>query len=233
MQPLERFVQGKNTKLVPTNIPLSNAHRNKIVTVYGDSSWFPVMDTFYMAFNNYKVRFVIFSERELKLLKDLDVHNWIKMEDFMKGEHMLFRRVATAKLISNLNDENRSLFGNPEAIKDVSDELYTDLQALIEYKSKHHTSASSDCYDAILEVAKAHNYYDTTIIDTYRKMKQFLDKFRFIDALVGAMRYNSPHRKQIIIDLLKYHKQKLNWKNYKINEEVVTPLAELQVEDII
>lgn len=234
LEKLERWVSGKESKLVSKNIPMENAHRNKVVTVYGNQSDYPEMDKLFAAIPSSWVRLIVFSDRELKLLQDLDLHNWIKMEDFMKGEHKLFRRVVTAKLIQDLTTQYRAVFRSGSFFTNISTEIDRDILELNNYVSRNHTHASQGCYDAMLEVAKAHNYYDTTIIDLYHKMKAFLERFSFLETLVGTYNHRNKKIEQIAIDLLKYHGKRLNWQVYKINEGVnETPVSEEVLEDII
>jgi len=234
LSPLERWVNGKESKLVSTNIPMENIHRSKLLTIYGSQADYAVMDKLYATINNSKVRLVVFSDRELKLLQDLDVHNWIKMEDFMKGEHKVFRRIVTAKLIYDLKMQNRSVFDSPAFLKDVSTEVSEDIEALNTYCSRNFTHAGDACYAAMLEVAKAHNYFDTNMIDTYHKMKAFLDRYTFLNTLLSTYSHRQPKIKEIVIDLLKYHGKRLNWNVYKINEGIQeVPANEETLEETI
>ena len=139
---LERYVDGKNSKLVPTTYKLQEMHKSPYLHVYGPMECNDKMDKLYKMFGKQKVKFVVFSERELKNMEKLDFHNWITFDKFMKGDNKPFRRVVSAYLIEKLITKNPSVFDcRMEAFKKISTDLFNKLDTLDAYHKKNSADA--------------------------------------------------------------------------------------------
>lgn len=234
---LERFVSGKNSKLVPITINLATAHKEPKLTIYGDVSHSELMDTWFPVFPS-RVRFVVFSSRELKTLKDVKIRNWISMDEFTKGEHIVFRRAATAYLISLLIKNNEYTFIHTDGISKISKTLSEKIVELKKYKNNYHLSGDKDLYTAIIEVAQKKNLFDMSIYHTYLQIKDFLDNNRYVEKMLyhSSSRYTLPEDiVDMLCDLMKYHKQRVDWKNYniKLNEETLEVPTDEAVQDLV
>ena len=233
---LEKYVHERNCKMVPTIIQMENAHRLPKLTIYGGQEHTELINKLYKMFDPKKVRMIVFSDRELKTLKDIDLHNWITMEEFMKGEHKVFRRAATAYLINKFMDENSSAFRKRNNMITVSSSLHADMERLYNYSHKNHLHAGDSLYESIISVAQEHNLFDGEIYSLYKQVKSVFDKLPFIETMFSAMQNYSGNKAlaKITTDLFKYHKQRVNLENYKIvlNEEVMTPVEENTIEDL-
>jgi hypothetical protein len=75
------------------------------------------------------------------------------------------------------------------------------------------------------------------VISIVNEVKATLEKFPFIETIMENMnRYESDRNKelqQILIDLFKYHKHRIDWKNYniKLNEDL--PLEETLTSETV
>jgi hypothetical protein len=240
---LERYVDGKNTKLVLTTIQMKDAHKTPYIIVYGPKEQYETMDKWWKAFNKAFVRFAVIGERELNNISKINLHNWISMEEFAKGKHKVYRRLATSILIKRLKSGNSSVFNNVEKLSGVSTKLHNDVKKLNNYLNKGYCYHALDVHveDGLIAVAEEHNLFDTTILDTYKSVKKVLDKLTFLNPIISHIpRWNNEEEKKMIqamIDLCKYHKQRLNWTNYQLplNDDVKeTPIeTEEQVEQLI
>jgi hypothetical protein len=233
---LERYVDGKNSKLVPKVIDMANAHRNPYLTIYGSTSQSSLIDNLFPLVDGRKVKLIVLSDRELKAIKDVDLHNWISMDKFMEGKHIAFRRVVTAYKINCLISDYSSVFNKTNKMKIVSEDLAEIMDRLNAYNNEHCLSRSSDLYPSMIEVADANNLYDMSIYSDYLKIKELFGKLKFLNVTFTSMsnwRESDPMI-PVIIDLFKYHKQRINWKNYniKLNEEVTTPISEELINEI-
>jgi hypothetical protein len=110
---LERSVANQNCKFVPEVVQMKDAHKAPYLIVYGSAASTSTFDLLFSVFptkkaKGAKLKFIVFSERELTRLKDIDLHNWIHIDKFMEGKHIAFRRVVTAYLIDQLITDYRT-----------------------------------------------------------------------------------------------------------------------------
>lgn len=221
-EPLERYVDGKNCKFTPFSIDLAKVQQTEMFYVYSSHEDSLKLDKLYEISGFQTITFITFSERELKKVSELQIHNLMSYDNFMKGETAIFKRLITAWLIHNLISKNSSAFRVD--LSKVSVQLATKLKKLNKYSDNNYKSGSESLYTAMLEVAEKYSLFDHSIYGVYKEIKEFLEKFPFIEILcreIGSRYSDSPDsgRDAIIIDLLKYHKYKLNLECYKKVEE--------------
>ena len=242
---LERYVDGKNCKWVSATYKLEEIHRMKHLVIYGGEADVATMDKLFsiVAGNKMKtkIKFIQFSERELKNLEKIDIHNWVKLETFMEGKNKPFKRLVTAYLIHLLMKKNDDVFEKRNNLKEISNDLYTKLDVLEEYKSKHFCHANEDIYNAMLEIANANNLFDGEMYPLYKEIKALTEKLTFLQPLCDKLSYHRSDDKDPILDaiadLFKYYRTRIDWKNYNIKlteEELLEEtLTEKSVEELI
>ena len=242
---LERYVDGRNCKWVSTTYKLEDIHRMKHLVIYGGDADVATMDKLFsiVAGNKMKtkIKFIQFSERELKNLEKIDIHNWVKLKTFMEGKNKPFKRLVTAYLIHSLMKKNDDVFERKDRFKQISNDLYTKLDVLEEYKSKHFCYANEDIYNAMLEIANANNLFDGEIYPMYKEVKALTEKLTFLQPLCDKLSYHRSDDKDPILDaiadLFKYYRTRIDWKNYNIKlteEELLEEtLTEESVEELI
>ena len=81
-------------------------HINKgcLIYIYDSYENQDKLDNLYNVLKPLNAILISLSQRELKLVKTLDIKNLVSYDEFMKGDHILFRRITTAyriKLMSN------------------------------------------------------------------------------------------------------------------------------------
>ena len=97
------------------------------------------------------------------------------------------------------------------------------LETLSEYSGKYYKSAyyhnSNDGYKAVAKVAEEYNLFDESIYHIYLEVKDFLDKYTFINTISSRMdRYSTKDEwVDIMRDMFKYHKIRMDYTNYKLN----------------
>ena len=233
---LEKWVHGKNCKWVSESYDMSKFHTIKKLIVYGDANYTENMDFWFKPLKKC-VDFTIFSERELKKVKDLEIHNLITMEEFMKGKDKPFQRLVTFCLIDKLIDKYDSLFRHREHIKDISTNLYDKLEMLHTYRRNNNVSIDDRVRNTIIEKGIELSAFDTSIYSEYVSVKAICEKFPFLKVLMeGICSYRNVENTIIIksiIDLLKYNKHRINWKNYKITLNEDLPLEQELTEETI
>jgi hypothetical protein len=236
---LERSVGNQNCKFVPHVVQMKDAHKAPYLTVYGSAVHTSTFDMMFSVFpkKKEKVKFMVFSERELNRLKDIDLHNWIHIDKFMEGKHIAFRRVVTAYLIDQLTTDYRSVFCRTDRMQHVSTDLTDKMVQLKQYRDVNHMNGSDDLYKTMLEVAEADKLFDMSIYPLYLEIKSIFERLPFINSVfMASSSYNvKDGMTDAIRDLFKYYKQRIDWKHYniRINEEVVTPVDESEIEELI
>ena len=159
----------------------------------------------------------------------------------MEGKNKPFKRLVTAYLIHSLMKKNDDVFERKDRFKQISNDLYTKLDVLEEYKSKHFCYANEDIYNAMLEIANANNLFDGEIYPMYKEVKALTEKLTFLQPLCDKLSYHRSDDKDPILDaiadLFKYYRTRIDWKNYNIKlteEELLEEtLTEESVEELI
>ena len=108
---LERWVGGKTCKWVSKTYNMANFHQNKFILVYGKQEDAEAMDKWFKPTRSHKIELAILSERELKVVSAIQLHNLMPFSKFMEGKNRPFQRIATACLIHRLSDRYDASFG--------------------------------------------------------------------------------------------------------------------------
>jgi hypothetical protein len=220
---LERWVDGKDCKWVSKTYDMAKFHQNNFILVYGKQEDMEKMDKWFKATRGMRVELAILSERELKLVEKVELHNLMPFSKFMEGKNKPFERIATASLIDKFYDEQRSIFNNSSALQSISTDLQNKIDAMGEYRR-------NDVRNAIIDQAKEIGAFDQTIYSDCKAVINICEKFQFINTLLDKMpSYDCAARRvmiQALVDLLKYHKHRIDWKNYRIRFNEDLPLEE-------
>jgi hypothetical protein len=238
---LERDVQGQNSKFVPTVYQLENAHKLPYLHVYGGQNDKDRLDHLYGAFKKCtNIRFIMFSERELANLEKVELHNWIKLDKFMEGINKPFKRIVTAHLIGKLKDQYKPVFGKRQHMEEISKDLFDKIELLDKYENDYNPGYMSGdtekiIFTTLLEIADKNNLFDGEIYPIYQEVKTILDKFPFIKSVFDVMRNwgSTDPLHQVVVDLLKYNKHKVNLDRYTVKLTEDKPLEEVLTEETI
>jgi hypothetical protein len=169
-------------------------------------------------------------------MEEIDLHNWIHIDKFMEGDHIVFKRAATAYLINELSKDYAEVFNRIDKIGDISTELYKKMLVLDSYKRKYHLHGDNSLYQSIIKIAEEKNLFDLSVYSVYNEVKDVFAMLPFLKPMFGMMsRYgsNSNGVNDAVRDLFKYYKQRVDWKHYniKLNDEVVAE-ASVDVEEL-
>jgi hypothetical protein len=220
---LERFVSGSNCKFESNTYDLAKIASQPCVFIYTKHEDSKKLDRIYKEFSkwHHRMNFITLSDRELRAIEGLEIHNLISYEKFMKGEHKYYRSVVTAYLIEKLRKDNPYVFDKKERLKELSTPLYDKLDRLNKFRNKYHENYSSqEVLEAMLEVAIENDLFDTSIYDEYLEVKSTLEKLKFLDPIMKYMSSytNNGNDNELFIamcDLCRYHKFRMNVENYK------------------
>ena len=213
---LERYVDGKNCKFVPETLNLEKLTKSPFLHVYGKTEQNMLLDNLYFITNSKKIKTFSVSDREYKVMSELDSKNVMSFDQFMKGDNKVFKRLVTAYLINKLRENNVSVFQNYTYLKDVSTDLYDKIIKLESYRCENHKHCSDLIYKAMLEVANNKKLYDRSIYGLYLEIKETLERLTFLNSIMKQIDWKNEEKLiPCIVDLCKYHKFKLNLSCYK------------------
>jgi len=84
-------------------------------------------------------------------------------------------------------------------------------------------------------VADKYGLYDNTIYSLYQEVKELLEKFPFIETVCSYIRYDGDDLMNVLADLFKYHKHKVNIDRYKLtlNEEDLPETTEQLEQEVV
>jgi len=239
---LQRYVHGKNSKLVPTVLKVEHLASSPLLNVYGKQSDELVFDVLYGAATKQKMKFYVLSEREHKVAQTLDIHNFISIEKFMEGKNKPFKRLVTAYLINELITKYADTFAKTTLLETISKKLRKDLEDLkVYHKANYEGYCDEQVYKAMVEVAFDKNLFDETIFTEYKAIKELLDTFPFIETTLEVLptysiNEGNQHYLDILIYQFKYHKIRIDYTNYKLtlNEDISLgkPTTEETIEEL-
>ena len=223
---LMRWNDGRKCKFDSQIYKLEDLHKGKGLKVYAKHEDFLKLDPLYGMMSKQKMEVITFSDRELKTVEQLDIHNLISYEKFMEGKTAPFKRIITSILINELMVLYRSTFDKVDIIRFVSTDLADKLEKLAQYRRDNYVETNGDLRKAMLEVALEHRLFDPQIHAEYLEMLAIFEKLTFLNPLCGRLGYTNPEDPMIgvMTDLFKYYKHRVDLKHYniKINDEVLT-----------
>ncbi len=178
-----------------------------------------------------KIQFVLLNESEIKKIED--VHNFISIQDFMKGNTRPFKRFVTALVIGDLITKHDVIFNNSDYVGKLSTVYATKLDALQAYYGLNYNEHISDSLKkTLLDTAIAGNLWDTEIYSTYLEVQKTIHMFDFMNCLNiqgttwSRMRSDylpDARAVSVGIELLKARRFRMNWENYiTLNTETTT-----------
>jgi hypothetical protein len=140
-------------------------------------------------------------------------------DKFMKGESKVFKRCATSYRIKQFKSSYSSVFDRRYYLEDLSTSLLKNLNDLYSYVSEYYVNnGSQSMLSRIAILAEEKNLFDPEIYQTLLDAQSKLDKLPFLNYMFNRMSYgNNTDGTDCVRDLCKYHKFRLDIKNYKNN----------------
>ena len=233
---LERYNGDRKCKFVPVTKKLDQISKEPNLIIYTHHDDYLKLDPLYEVMKKQPVKIMTFSSREITMLKDIEIHNLITYDKFMEGNNKTFKRIVTAHLIYNLVNKYKSTFNYMNKLKGVCTKLHDKLELLDVYQKRNYTHSSYEVFTAMLTVAEEHNLFDHEIYHIYNEVKDVLEKLPFLNALMHYTGGYSDNTDVInsIVDLMKYHKFKVNLDRYnlKLDEEIPAELTEELIDEL-
>jgi hypothetical protein len=239
---LQKWSEGRCCKFVPVIYKLEKLESDKNLKVYAHHDDYMKLDALFGCIQKQKVKVVTFSQRELNIIKDSEIHNLISLEQFMEGKNKPFKRMATAYLIRKMMDKYRSTFERNVQVGYTCSPLRKKLDLLSKYASDHYylpgysggSAAAKEFLESMLVIAEEHKLFDMTIYPEVMELQEIFDKLPFLNTFMRGVGYYDDKNDlvNVLADLFKYYRYRVDLKHYHLtlNEEV---LSEEQLELLV
>lgn len=231
---LQKWSDGRCCKFVPVIYKLEKLESDKNLKVYAHHDDYMKLDALFGCIQKQKMKVVTFSQRELNIIKDSEIHNLISLEQFMEGKNKPFKRMATAYLIRKMIDKYRSTFERNIQVGYTCSPLRKKLDVLSKYASDHYylpgysggSAAAKEFLESMLVVAEEHKLFDMTIYPEVMELQEIFDKLPFLNPFMRGVGYYDDKNDlvNVLADLFKYYRYRVDLKHYHLtlNEEVLT-----------
>lgn len=239
---LQKWSEGRCCKFVPVIYKLEKLESDKNLKIYAHHDDYMKLDALFGCIHKQKMKVVTFSQRELAIVKDSEIHNLMSLEQFMEGKNKPFKRMATAYLITKMIAKYKSTFDRPSQVGYTCRALQDKLQTLSKYAADNYylpsysggTTAAKEFLESMLVVAEEHKLFDMTIYPEVMEMQEIFDKLPFLNPFMYGVGFYQPDSPlvNVLSDLFKYYRYRVDLKHYNIrlNEEVIT---EEQLEELV
>jgi anti-sigma regulatory factor (Ser/Thr protein kinase) len=239
---LQKWSEGRCCKFVPTIYKLESLESDNNLKVYAHHDDYMKLDALFGCIQKQKMKVVTFSQRELNIVKNSEIHNLMSLEQFMEGKNKPFKRMVTAYLIKQMMDKYRSTFDRYVQVGYTCKAIQTRLEVLSKYAASNYylpgysggSVAAKEFLDSMLAVAEEHKLFDMTIYPEVMEMQEIFDKLPFLNSFMYGVGFYQPDSPlvNVLADLFKYYKYKINLEHYnvKLNEEVIT---EETIEELV
>jgi hypothetical protein len=234
---MEVHMSDQYCKFVPTTFKMEDIHKSSNLYIYGKESDKKELDRLWSVFNG-QAKFVIVAQATIDNLQKADLHNWITIDKFMEGKNRPFKTMATEFLIERLFEDKKATFNRIEIVREISNDLADKLELLNNYhRDNSMYYADGTTKNLIIEHAKQNNLFDQPVYMVYNQVNEVFTKLPFLNVLLDRMGYRSGNSDSpfitAIVDLFKYHKQKVNLEHYKLILTEDAPLEEALTQDTI
>ena len=239
---LQKWSDGRCCKFVPNIYKLENLESDKNLKVYAHHDDYMKLDALFGCIHKQKMKVVTFSQRELAIVKDSEIHNLMSLEQFMEGKNKPFKRMATAFLIKNMMEKYRATFDRYSQVGFTSTPLAQRLTILSKYAADHYylpsysggSSAAREFLESMLTVAEENKLFDMTIYPEVMELQEIFDKLPFLNPFMAGVGYYQVDNPlvNVLSDLFKYYRYRVDLKHYniKLNEEVI---SEETIEELV
>ena len=213
-------------KFVEKTLNIGELYKQPFLHVYGNETKRGLLDKLFLLTTggNNKIIPCIISERQQEHLKKLKLHNFMEIEEFLKGKHGTFRKIMTSYIIyTELRQKHHKTFDNKEIIrKYISKGFAEDLDAMEVYIKKF---CSNSCQDSefmksVVEVVHNCKLYDLSIWEKFNKVNKEIKKFDFVNFFSSYINTGAKDTVESAIiameDVAKQRKIRMNWENYII-----------------
>lgn len=221
---LSRWNGSRKCKFVSNKMKVKDMAKSGKTYIYDSHDNLLNIDSLYNVMKYHNVILITFSNREIKHVESMKIQNFISFNNFMKGDHIIFRRISTAYFIKKLRDNFYNIFRNIKYMKPINVSMHDDINLLIKYQ-KHNIGTGTYDYTTLDKMSNITNNiesFDHGIYYLVEKYKKFLENNTYIDYMFN-IHYGSVSKfQQVMIDLFKYHKVRVDLEHYMPEKEEET-----------
>jgi hypothetical protein len=193
---LQKWSDGRCCKFVPITYKLEKLESDKNLKVYAHHDEYMKLDALFGCIQKQKMKVVTFSQRELTIVKNSEIHNLMSLEQFMEGKNKPFKRMATAYLIKKMMEKYKSTFERSIQVGFTSSPLKDRLHVLSKYASDNYylpgysggSAEAREFLESMLTVAEEHKLFDMTIYPEVMEMQEIFDKLPFLNPFMCRSR---------------------------------------------
>jgi hypothetical protein len=224
---LLRWNDGRNCKFVSTILRVEDFSKFRGLTIYGTHEDQLKLDAIYGIVFKMNVRILSFSEKDVKLLKQENIHNMLHVDDFMLGKNKLFKKLATSAMINSFVKQYSQVFTKTNVLCFSNRELAKKLDALNDYRRKNTriidysggSYLSGKLLDEMIEKANQEHLFDMSIYPEFCEVIDILEnKLFFLNSFFSRSGYyeQGDDLNLMLNMVLKYNKFRLNLENYNV-----------------
>lgn len=217
-----------NCKFVEKTLEISDLQNQPHFHVYGTVEQRDKLDNLYVITNiKYSVIPCIMTERHIAKIEKLNLHNFMSIDEYLKGKHDTFKKIATAHFINkDIFEANKKIINDLDIIKKhICSKFANDVESLESYKNKYYSFNNWIRPDtffmlAFEQVALDLKLYDLEVWEKYQNVKNYIKRFDFIDYFSSQIRLAKgdefTRALTAIHDIAKYRKIRMNWEHYTL-----------------
>jgi hypothetical protein len=227
---LQRWNQGRNCKFESTIYTLSDVPKKNQFIIYDLHENFEKLDALFFFLERHNVKLITVNEKDKKIIDELNFHNMISYDEFMKGNNKLFKRIVTSFLINREVLTNYyQVVSKVNEIGFVSKELELEIVELRNYCKTHNflqvnndggKSNSLKLMNEMIEFAEKEQKFDLSIHHLFLKFNRLMEKLYFLKTFCSRMGYwdKKDDQNKMLIDLFKHNKHKANLNLYNVKQ---------------
>jgi len=249
---LEKWSSDWNCKFESNVIEIEKIRLQPYTIVYGELDDRRILDNIYKFSNNDLGRKkgrgaivpTILGIRDIEKVKDLKIHNFKSIKQFMEEDERTIGNYVTAhKVHLFLNDkESDFLIRNKDFIEEnISERVSNNLQKLLEFKQSYKNIHNFDnkFAESLKEIATKNNWKNLEIESLLEETEKDLLKLNFLKFLeVDNNRYNygndriSANKIPFIHETLKNRKFRMDSKHYPLIKNLTEEIVPIENEEV-
>jgi hypothetical protein len=249
---LEKWSSDWNCKFEPQIIEIEKLHKLRGTIVYGELDDRKILDNIYKFSNNVLGRDKgkgtilpsILGIRDIEKVKDLKIHNFKSIKQFMEENERTIGNYVTAHKVHLFLNNKKSdfLIRNKNFIEEnISERVSNNLQALLKFKETYRNIHNFDnkFAESLKEIATKNNWKNLEIESLLEETEKDLLKLNFLKFLEENNRsYNygndniSADKIPFIHETLRNRKFRMDSKHYPLIKNLTEEIVPIENEEI-